>query len=103
MSNTDIKHITLMPYSKVLLKWVMLMRKFNYEFFLEWTATFILLTGAACTSLNIYPLNVYLSMAGNFGWFLVALMWRKWSLISIQVIITFIYIWGLFNTGVFKI
>ena len=102
MSNTDIKHITLTTYIKACHKWDGTM-KFDYEFFLEWTSTFILFIGVSLTALNIYPMNVYVSLLGNFGWFLVALMWRKWSLITIQVVITFIYIWGLFNTGVFKI
>jgi hypothetical protein len=70
------------------------------EFFFEWVSTFVLLAGAALTSLNIYPTNVYLSMAGNMGWLVVALMWKRWSLIVIQLVISVIYIGGLINTGV---
>lgn len=70
------------------------------EFFFEWASTFILLCGAALTSLNIYPLNVYLSMAGNLGWLVVALSWRRPSLIVIQLVITVIYVAGLIDKGV---
>jgi hypothetical protein len=71
------------------------------EFVLEWGSTAILLCGAYLTSVNIYPLNVYLSMAGNLGWLVVALSWRRWSLIIIQLVITLIYVSGLVKTGAF--
>ena len=69
------------------------MRK-KIEFVLEWFATILLIVGVATTSWNIYPLNIYLSLAGNFAWLLVALVWRKWSLITIQFVIILIYISG---------
>lgn len=71
------------------------------EFFFEWASTFILLFGAYLTSVNVYPLNVYLSMVGNLGWLVVALSWRRWSLIVIQLVITLIYVSGLIKTGAF--
>ena len=71
------------------------------EFAFEWGSTAILLCGAYLTSVNIYPLNVYLSMAGNLGWLVVALCWRKWSLIIIQLVITVIYVSGLIKNGAF--
>ena len=64
------------------------------EFVLEWAATVLLIVGVALTSWNIYPLNIYVSLAGNFAWLLVALLWRKWSLITIQFVIILIYIAG---------
>jgi len=70
------------------------------EFCFEWISTFILLAGAALTSLNIYPMNVFLSLAGNLGWLVVAVAWRKPSLIVIQLVITVIYVAGLIDKGV---
>ena len=69
------------------------MRK-KIEFALEWFATVLLIIGVAATSWNIYPLNIYLSLSGNFAWLVVALIWRKWSLITIQFVIILIYISG---------
>ena len=71
------------------------------EFVFEWASTVVLLCGAYLTSVNVYPLNVYLSMAGNLGWLVVAVIWRKWSLIIIQLVITVIYVSGLIKTGEF--
>ena len=70
------------------------------EFILEWGSTFILLCGAALTSLNIYPMNVFFSLAGNLGWLVVSLIWRRPSLIVIQLVISLIYVAGLFDKGV---
>jgi uncharacterized membrane protein len=66
----------------------------RFEFVIEWFATILLIIGVALTSWNIYPLNIYVSLAGNFAWLLVALLWRKWSLITIQFVIILIYIAG---------
>lgn len=69
------------------------------EFYLEWVSTFVLLVGVALTSFNVYPLNLYVSIAGNIGWMIVAFMWRKWSIITVQVVIVIIYVAGMINKG----
>lgn len=68
------------------------------EFFFEWLSTALVIAGAALTSWNVYPENLYVVIAGNFGWIIVGLYWRKWSLITIQVILTVIYIVGLIHS-----
>ena len=67
------------------------------EWWIEWGSTVILILGVALTAWNIYPLNVWVSLLGNVGWFIIGWMWRKWSLLTIQIIITIIYIIGLVN------
>ncbi len=67
------------------------------ESIIEWSSTAILIVGVALTSFNIYPLNVYLSFAGNLGWLIVALSWRKKSLIVIQIVMAVIYMAGIFS------
>lgn len=62
--------------------------------FIEWTATITLIIGVALTSWNVYPANIYMSALGNFLWLLMALHWKKWSLITIQVFIILIYAAG---------
>jgi hypothetical protein len=97
----DISNTTSIIFGSVFHRWEMSMfTKKRIEFFFEWTSTIILLAGAALTSLNIYPANVFLSLAGNLGWLVVSLMWRKPSLIVIQLVISFIYVAGLIDKGV---
>lgn len=71
----------------------------KFEFILEWTATVLLIAGVTLTAWNVYPENIYLSIAGNFAWLLVALIWKKMSLITIQGVVLLIYITGLFSKG----
>jgi len=66
----------------------------NIEWWFEWTSTIILIVGVTLTAYNVYPLNVWLSILGNFGWFIVGWMWKKYSLMIIQIIVTIIYIMG---------
>lgn len=65
--------------------------------FTEWAATITLILGVALTSWNVYPANIYMSTVGNFLWLLMALHWKKWSLITIQVFIILLYAGGIIN------
>ena len=61
----------------------------------EWLATFVLVIGVYLTAVNHYPLNIYFSMIGNFMWMVLGFMWKKPSLITIQLVVTAIYIYGI--------
>lgn len=67
------------------------------EFILEWGSTAILLVGVWLTAINYYPLNVVFSILGNLGWLTVAVIWRKMSLITVQLVIVSLYIIGYFS------
>ena len=55
----------LICYMIVFIKWGGLVLK-KLEFVLEWVATALLIAGVALTAWNVYPENIYLSLAGNF-------------------------------------
>jgi len=74
------------------------LRSFTWLFWFEWSCTIILLAGVILTSFNIYPTNIWFLLIGNLGWIALGYIWRKWSLIILQVIITLIYIAGLVKT-----
>ncbi len=67
----------------------------NLEIVIEVVATITLIVGVALTSYNIYPMNIYVSLAGNLLWFIMGILWRKWSLITIQTFISIIYMMGI--------
>lgn len=69
--------------------------KYDWLFWTEWISTAVLMVGVALNAVNIYPLNVYLCLIGNFGWAVVALRWRSWSLLVIQAVTSLIYLIGL--------
>ena len=67
---------------------------------LEWTSTVVLLVGVYLTAINVYPINVYISLIGNFGWLLVAVIWKKWSLLVVQLVIVALYFYGMLTATV---
>lgn len=69
--------------------------KKDLVFYIKWTATAIMIVGAACTSINIYPLGPALLNVGSFLWLVVAIAWREWSLIVINATLLAIYTIGL--------
>jgi hypothetical protein len=94
-----IRHTILIICGQVSLKWDGKM-KFDYEFFLEWTSTVLVIIGAVLTAWNVYPLNLAVQFVGNVGWFAVGYLWKKPSLMTIQAVISAIYITGLISKGV---
>lgn len=63
-----------------------------WTFWFEWSITAILIIGAVLTSMNIYPLNIWFLFVSNLGWAIQATIWRKWSLLTVQAVITIIYL-----------
>jgi len=61
----------------------------------EWLCSIVLLAGVALTSFNIFPLNLWVLFFGNLGWVILGWIWRKWSLIAMQIVITLIYVVGI--------
>lgn len=70
----------------------------KYEKVYEWSATAVLIIGVVLTSWNIYPLNIYFSLLGNVMWLVLGVMWKKMSLLAVQILITVIYIAGIIKS-----
>jgi len=68
----------------------------NREFILEWTSTFIILTGVLFTNLDFKPYNLIISLIGCIGWFVLSILWEKYSLMIIQIILIIFYSIGIF-------
>lgn len=67
------------------------------EWFMEWGSTALLLIGVVFTSFNIFPLNLWTCLAANVGWTVMGILWKKWSLLIVQAVVSAIYIVGLVN------
>ena len=66
----------------------------SLEFVLEWLSTAVLLIGVALTSFNVYPLNVYVCLAANLLWLWLGFVWKKWSLIVVELVVVAMYLAG---------
>ena len=92
--------ITLIVFGLVSRRWVMsMLTSKQIEFIIEWISTALVIIGAVLTAWNIYPMNIMFQIVGNVGWFIVGYMWKKWSLMTIQAVISVIYIAGLISKG----
>ena len=67
----------------------------NKELILEWTSTFIILTGVLLTNLDIRPYNLIISLIGCIGWLILSILWKKYSLMLIQIILIIFYSVGI--------
>ena len=66
----------------------------SLDFTVEWSATVILLVGIWLTSFNFYPYNVFVSLFANLLWLWLGFIWKKWSLIVLEVVVVGIYLVG---------
>ena len=62
---------------------------------IEWSATACFLISVALTSLDIFPVNLYVSLATNLLWLWVGIIWRKWSLITVEAVVCVMYTVGI--------
>jgi hypothetical protein len=69
----------------------------KFEFITEWSATALLLLGVALTSFNVFPINLWISLVGNLLWLIIAVIWRKASLLVVQLVIVALYIAGIYK------
>ena len=68
--------------------------KQKFDWWLKWISTAVLIAGAMLTTLDITPMNKWLSFAGNAGWMFVGYIWKEWSLFIISVVVALIYVYG---------
>ena len=68
------------------------------DFVLKWLATATLIIGAAINGLGYYPVGPLILAAGGCIWLIVAIMWREWSLILTNAVMTSVGLLGLAYT-----
>ena len=67
------------------------------DWYIKWIASVILIFGAASTSMNMYPYNMYLQFTGVFGWLIVGIIWRDWALIVVNTIGSLVLLAGIIH------
>ena len=61
---------------------------------LKWLATTTLIIGTAVNSYGYYPEGPLILALGGFIWLIVSIMWKEWSLIVTNVILTIMGVGG---------
>ncbi len=61
---------------------------------LKWTGTILCLIGIGLTSVNVYPLNIFLSLIGSFMWTVAGIYQRDMPLILVESAAVVMYFFG---------
>jgi hypothetical protein len=70
----------------------------NLIWLTKWVSSVVIIAGMALTASNIYPLNMYMHLAGIIGWLVVSVAWHDRSLIMLNVVAAFIFINGIISS-----
>jgi hypothetical protein len=63
----------------------------DFDNWLKWVSTGFLVGGSIAASMNIYPLNIILSLMGNLGWFWAGWRMKEPSLWSVSLFLLAVY------------
>ena len=63
---------------------------------LAWLGTALIILGATLAAFNVYPAYVVVFIFGNAVWAIAGWLWKEQSLVVLNVVITLIYVIGLF-------
>lgn len=66
----------------------------------KWLSTAGALGCATFSAFDIYPINVWLGFLAGVGWSYVGWRWGEWSLITINLGLTLIYLGGVVRSFV---
>jgi hypothetical protein len=64
---------------------------------LKWTGTTLCLLGIALTSLNIYPLNIFIGFIGSLLWAIAGYIQDDNALLVVEAVAVLLYLAGLVN------
>lgn len=64
---------------------------------IAWVSNIFVLLGTYLTAIDYIPLNKLIMIVATFGWFIVGILWKKYSVASINIIMTIIYFYGYMN------
>ena len=66
----------------------------NTLLIIKWAGTILCLIGIGLTSFNIYPLNIFLSLAGSGLWTVAAIQQKDAPLFLVELVAVFLYCIG---------
>tara|TARA_B100001173_G_C15926657_1_gene520894 strand:+ start:365 stop:655 length:291 start_codon:yes stop_codon:yes gene_type:complete len=83
--------------------YVYMMKNNNISNILKWLGTGVLILGVGLNSINIYPLGPIITVLGGFLWVFVGIIWKEYSIITTNLVLSVVSIVGLmWNMGYFS-
>ena len=72
--------------------------KGDLSWYIKWTGSLFLIVAMMMTSVNIFPLNLYVALVGMTGWLIVGILWHDRALIVLNAVSVAIYGVGIMNS-----
>ena len=72
--------------------------KGDLSWYIKWTGSMFLIVAMMMTSVNIFPLNLYVALVGMTGWLIVGILWHDRALIVLNAVSVAIYGLGIMNS-----
>jgi len=72
--------------------------KGDLSWYIKWTGSVFLIVAMMMTSVNIFPLNLYVALVGMIGWLIVGILWHDRALIVLNAVSVAIYGLGIMNS-----
>lgn len=69
----------------------------DLSWFIKWISSVIILCGMVLTSIEVYPMNLYVHLIGVCGWFIVGMLWHDRALIFLNAVAIAVFIMGIIN------
>ena len=69
--------------------------KGDLSWYVKWASSITLIVAMLFTSVNIFPLNLYIANLGFIGWFVVGMLWHDRALVFINAVAIFIFLTGI--------
>jgi len=83
--------------------YVYMMKNNTISNILKWLGTGVLILGVGLNSINIYPLGPIITVLGGFLWVFVGIIWKEYSIITTNLVLSVVSIVGLmWNMGYFS-
>ena len=79
------------------IEWKKLTPVGTLDWYIKWSASFIILIGMALTSIELTPINLYFHFVGVSGWLIVGFMWHDRALMVVNSVAAMIFLMGILN------
>jgi len=70
----------------------------DLSWYIKWTGSMFLIVAMMMTSVNIFPLNLYVALVGMTAWLVVGILWHDRALIVLNAVSVAIYGVGIMNS-----
>ena len=70
---------------------------YDLSWYVKWSSSIIIIVGMILSSLNVYPINLFVHTVGVAGWLWVGFLWHDRALILLNGIAIAIFVLGIGN------